>query len=35
MINSQKAWVKRTSAYLQVNNLDSSALGSAYKHFFG
>lgn len=35
VIASQKAWVKRTSAYLQVNNLDSTALNSAYKHFFG
>jgi TRAP-type mannitol/chloroaromatic compound transport system substrate-binding protein len=35
VIESQKAWVKRTSAYLQVNNLDSNALTAAYKHFFG
>jgi len=35
VIESQKAWVKRTSAYLQVNNLDSTALQAAYKHFFG
>jgi len=35
VIESQKAWVKRTSAYLQVNNLDSTALQTAYKHFFG
>ena len=35
VIDSQKAWVKRTSGYLQVNNLDSNALGTAYKHFFG
>jgi TRAP-type mannitol/chloroaromatic compound transport system substrate-binding protein len=35
VIESQKAWVKRTSAYLQVNNLDSNALSAAYKHFFG
>ena len=34
VIASQKAWVKRTGAYLQTNNLDSVALGSAYKHFF-
>ncbi len=26
VIDSQKAWVKRTSGYLQVNNLDSDAL---------
>jgi len=35
VVDSQKAWVKRTGAYLQVNNLDSTALQSAYKHFFG
>ena len=35
VIDSQKAWVKRTGAYLQTNNLDSAALESAYKHFFG
>jgi TRAP-type mannitol/chloroaromatic compound transport system substrate-binding protein len=35
VIDSQKEWVKRTSAYLQLNNLDSAALQNAYKHFFG
>jgi TRAP-type mannitol/chloroaromatic compound transport system substrate-binding protein len=35
VVDAQKAWVKRTSAYLQVNNLDSAALEKAYKHFFG
>jgi len=35
VIDSQKAWVKRTSAYLLVNNLDSTELAKAYKHFFG
>lgn len=35
VIASQKAWVKRTQPYLQVNNLDSKALAAAYKHFFG
>jgi TRAP-type mannitol/chloroaromatic compound transport system substrate-binding protein len=35
VIESQKAWVKRTSAYTHVNNLDSNALAAAYKHFFG
>jgi TRAP-type mannitol/chloroaromatic compound transport system substrate-binding protein len=35
VIDSQKTWVKRTSAYLQTNNLDSNALATAYKHFFG
>jgi TRAP-type mannitol/chloroaromatic compound transport system substrate-binding protein len=33
VIASQKAWVKRTGAYLQANNLDSAALEKAYKHF--
>ena len=35
VIESQKAWVKRTGAYLQANNLNSAALEAAYKHFFG
>ena len=35
VIASQRDWVKRTGAYLQVNNLGSSALEAAYKHFFG
>ncbi|KAB2910749.1 MAG: TRAP transporter substrate-binding protein [Hyphomicrobiaceae bacterium] len=35
VVDSQKAWVKRTSAYLQINNNDSAALQNAYKHFFG
>ncbi len=35
VIESQKAWVKRTAAYIQTNNLDSTALNAAYKHFFG
>ncbi len=35
VIDSQKAWAKRTGAYLQTNNLDSTARKSAYKHFFG
>jgi TRAP-type mannitol/chloroaromatic compound transport system substrate-binding protein len=35
VIESQKAWVKRTNSYLMVNNLDSNALAAAYKHFFG
>jgi TRAP-type mannitol/chloroaromatic compound transport system substrate-binding protein len=34
VIDSQKEWVKRTSAYLHANNLNSSALEAAYKHFF-
>jgi TRAP-type mannitol/chloroaromatic compound transport system substrate-binding protein len=35
VIDSQKAWVKRTVAYTSINNLDSPALAAAYKHFFG
>jgi TRAP-type mannitol/chloroaromatic compound transport system substrate-binding protein len=35
VIESQKAWVKRTVPYLLANNLDSAALQSAYRHFFG
>ncbi len=35
VLASQKAWVKSTGAYLHTNNLDSNALLSAYKHFFG
>jgi TRAP-type mannitol/chloroaromatic compound transport system substrate-binding protein len=35
VVASQKAWVKLTGAYLHANNLDSAALSSAYKHFFG
>jgi TRAP-type mannitol/chloroaromatic compound transport system substrate-binding protein len=35
VVDSQKAWVKRTVAYTQINNLDSNALSAAYKHFFG
>jgi TRAP-type mannitol/chloroaromatic compound transport system substrate-binding protein len=32
--DSQKAWVRRTVAYLQVNNTNSVALEAAYRHFF-
>ncbi len=35
VIESQKAWVKRVAPYFATNNLDSEALGKAYKHFFG
>jgi TRAP-type mannitol/chloroaromatic compound transport system substrate-binding protein len=35
VIESQKAWVKRSQAYIQTNNLGSPALEGAYKHFFG
>ena len=34
VIDSQKAWVKCTSAYLQTNNL-YNALATTYRHFFG
>ena len=34
VLASQKAWVKRTQPYLQINNLGSSALASAYAHYF-
>ncbi len=32
VLNSQKAWVKRTGAYLELNNVSNTM---AYKHFFG
>ena len=35
VLDSQKEWVKRTQAYLNVNNLSSAELQVAYKHFFG
>jgi TRAP-type mannitol/chloroaromatic compound transport system substrate-binding protein len=35
VLNSQKDWVKRTQAYLNVNNLSGPELQAAYKHFFG
>jgi TRAP-type mannitol/chloroaromatic compound transport system substrate-binding protein len=35
VVDSQKAWVKRTAGYLSANNLNSAALDAAYKHFFG
>jgi TRAP-type mannitol/chloroaromatic compound transport system substrate-binding protein len=35
VIESQKAWVKRSQAYLNANNLGTPALETAYKHFFG
>jgi TRAP-type mannitol/chloroaromatic compound transport system substrate-binding protein len=34
VVASQKAWVKRTQPYIQINNLDNIALAAAYKHFF-
>jgi TRAP-type mannitol/chloroaromatic compound transport system substrate-binding protein len=35
VIASQKAWVKRTGPFFQLNNLGSEDLGAAYQHFFG
>jgi hypothetical protein len=35
VIESQKAWVKRTQPYLTVNCLSTAELAVAYKHFFG
>jgi TRAP-type mannitol/chloroaromatic compound transport system substrate-binding protein len=35
VVDSQKAWVKRTYEYTSVNNLDSAALANAYKKFIG
>ena len=35
VIASQKAWARSTGAFLQTNNLDSSALSAAYRHHFG
>ena len=35
VLASQKAWVKRTQPYRQINDLDSAALAAAYRHFFG
>jgi TRAP-type mannitol/chloroaromatic compound transport system substrate-binding protein len=35
VVASQKAWVKRTAPFFQLNNLGSEDLAAAYKHFFG
>jgi len=35
VLNSQKAWVKRTARYFLINNLTTAQLERAYKHFFG
>jgi TRAP-type mannitol/chloroaromatic compound transport system substrate-binding protein len=35
VIESQKAWVKRTQPFFQTNNLGSHDLTAAYNHFFG
>ena len=35
VLDSQKAWVKRTQPYFEVNNLSTAERQAAYKHFFG
>jgi TRAP-type mannitol/chloroaromatic compound transport system substrate-binding protein len=35
VIDSQKAWVKRTQPYFSVASLSTAELATAYKHFFG
>jgi TRAP-type mannitol/chloroaromatic compound transport system substrate-binding protein len=35
VIDSQKAWVKRTQPYFDVNNLSTAERAVAFKHFFG
>src|SRR5712691_776685 len=35
VVDSQKAWAKRTVPYWLVNNNSTAALETAYKHFFG
>ena len=35
VIDSQKAWVKRTQPFLALNNLGTDDLSAAYNHFFG
>jgi TRAP-type mannitol/chloroaromatic compound transport system substrate-binding protein len=35
VLESQKAWVKRTAPYFLTNNLTTTQLEVAYKHFFG
>ena len=35
VIDSQKAWAKRTVPYFLINDNNTAALESAYKHFFG
>ena len=36
VLNSQKAWVKRTAPYFHSNNLTTAAISQkAYKHFYG
>jgi TRAP-type mannitol/chloroaromatic compound transport system substrate-binding protein len=35
VLESQRAWVKRTAPYFFANNLSTTQLEAAYKHFFG
>jgi TRAP-type mannitol/chloroaromatic compound transport system substrate-binding protein len=35
VLESQKAWAKRTVPYFLANNLNAADLQKAYKHFFG
>jgi TRAP-type mannitol/chloroaromatic compound transport system substrate-binding protein len=35
VIDSQKAWAKRTVPYFLINDNNTAALEAAYKHFFG
>jgi len=35
VLDSQRAWVKRTAPYFLTNNVTSAQLEVAYKHFFG
>jgi TRAP-type mannitol/chloroaromatic compound transport system substrate-binding protein len=35
VVDSQKAWAKRVTPYWVINNNNTAALESAYKHFFG
>jgi TRAP-type mannitol/chloroaromatic compound transport system substrate-binding protein len=35
VVESQKAWVKRTTPYFTTNNLTTAEIAAAYKHFFG
>jgi TRAP-type mannitol/chloroaromatic compound transport system substrate-binding protein len=35
VLESQRAWVKRTAPYFFANNLSTDQLEHAYKHFFG
>jgi TRAP-type mannitol/chloroaromatic compound transport system substrate-binding protein len=35
VIESQKAWARRTVPYFLINNNNTAALQAAYTHFFG